>query len=95
MRRIDLDLHIAFAETGSGFEDADVSLRVTAEYEGLNFIEPHWNDPASVRFPADWRIPTEYSEATVRELFERFVDTSEYMLVRRDTSYTLDPRIMP
>jgi hypothetical protein len=53
--------------------------------------EPTWNDPESVRFPAEWQIPERYDEITVRALFERFVDTRDYSLVRDGQSYSLRP----
>lgn len=89
---INLDLAIAFEFEGAGFRDTTCSLEVEVDYAGLSFYAPTWTDPDSVKFPSDWKIPEEFDEATVKELFDRFVDTDLYELNRDDKSFKLLPR---
>lgn len=91
--RIDFDLLIAFEYEGSGFMDAECSISVEAEYQGLSFNEPVWNDPDSVSFPEKWQIPSEFNEITVSELFERFVDTDSYSIKSDKGYYHFIPKL--
>jgi len=90
--RINLDVAIAFEFEGSGFRDTTCSFEFEVDYSGLSFHAPIWNDPDSVEFPDVWNIPEEFNEATVMELFERFVDTGLYVLKRDGKSFRLLPR---
>ena len=90
--RINLDVAIAFEFEGAGFRDTRCSLEVEVDYAGLSFYAPTWTDPDSVKFPSDWKIPEEFDETTVKELFDRFVDTDLYDLNRDDKSFKLLPR---
>ena len=93
--RINLDLEIAFEFEGSGFSDTRCSLEIEPEYSGLSFYAPIWNDPDSVEFPNDWKIPENFDKTSVQELFERFVDTSLYDLNQDGKSFKLLPRKIP
>jgi hypothetical protein len=90
--RINLDVAIAFEAEDTGFRDTTCSLEIEVEYEGLSFLAPTWANPESVKFPGDWKIPDEFDEITVCELFERFVDTESYHLSRDGKSFKLFPR---
>ena len=90
---IDLDFLIDFDFEGAGFENAECSLSIEADYKGISFFVPDWSDPKSVKFPAEWRIPSEYNESTIIELFERFVDTSCYRMEIDDECYRLIPQL--
>lgn len=90
--RINLDIAIAFEFEGAGFRDASCSLEIEVDYSGLSFYAPTWTNPDAVIFPEDWKIPDEFDEATVKELFERFVDTESYNMSRDGKSFKLLPR---
>lgn len=93
--RINLNAAIAFEFEGAGFRDTKCSLEFEADYAGLSFHAPIWNDPDSVEFPDAWNIPEEFNETTVKELFERFVDTALYDLKQDGESFWLHPRDTP
>lgn len=89
--RVHLELLIDFEYAGAGYRSTTLTLDVEADYEGVGFYVPQWNEPDKVKFPDEWRIPATFDERTVAELLGRFVDLDGYRLTRDEDSYHLQP----
>lgn len=90
---ISVELWFDFEYAGAGYRNARLALDLEADYVGVTFRVPRWNEPDAVTFPQEWRIPSVFNEQTVAELFERFVDLEEYALTGDADTYRLLPLV--
>jgi hypothetical protein len=88
---IHVELWLDFEYAGAGYRNTLLALDMEADYDGVSFRVPQWNEPDKVKFPEDWRIPTAFNERTVAELFGRFVDLGGYRLTHDAATYRLLP----
>lgn len=87
-----LDLTFNFDETS--FRKGRRSISFQADYKGLKFLAPVWNEPAEVKFPLAWKIPTtapHWSDEAVREFVSAHVSLSTFskVVIDQSGSYTI------
>jgi hypothetical protein len=88
---VTVDVAIDFAFEGVDYENVRIPLSFMANFHGVVFHEPNWSDPSKVKFPTDWRIPSEYTPETVDELVSRFADLGGYDKLRESSHWKYLP----
>ncbi len=69
---VEAELFIDFEFQNTPYQNIKVKADFPTKFTGISFRVPLWNDPSAVKYPTEWRIPSEYTQESVDELVSRF-----------------------
>ncbi|MHA3774888.1 hypothetical protein ACXR0O_25490 [Verrucomicrobiota bacterium sgz303538] len=81
---LDATMDFCFEFEGAGYTDETTRIVCPARYSGFRFCVPTWNEPAKVKFPKGWKVPSaepQWSDDEILDFVRRYADLTPFASV--------------